>query len=300
MINTSFKYAWLVRTILAAGKITFEDISLKWMENEMSEGVELSKRTFHKWRCAAEEIFDINIECTDRKPYYYYIVGDISRDSSFRWIEQSMSVSGMLLNYKDVSSKVFLEDVPCSNGLLVTVLQSLRSNTILTIEYQGFTKDKSSTFYVEPLGVKMFRQRWYLIAYNDYYDKVMVYSFDRIKNAKNTSTKVSFDEDFDLKEYFADYYGVIANDGTPLETVRLKVSGNQTNYFRTLPLHSSQRETDTHDTYSIFEYNIYPTFDFQKDILSYGASVEVLSPQWLRELIRDRIKKMNEMYEKKI
>ena len=297
MINTSYKYIWLVRTILDAGKITFEDINQKWMDNDISEGVELSKRTFHKWRCAAEEIFSINIECTDNRPYYYSISGKLTNNAMLRWLEQSASVSSMLTNYRDVSDRIILEDVPCSNETLAKVLSALRSQTILTIEYQGFTKDKSFTFDVEPLGLKMFRQRWYLIAYNDYYDKVMVYSLDRIKHAENTSSKVSYDEDFDLEEYLANCYGVIANDGTPLEKVRLKVTGNQTNYFRTLPLHSTQNEIETHDTYSIFEYNIYPTFDFQKDILSYGANVEVLSPQWLRELIRDRIKEMNEIYE---
>ncbi len=53
--NLLNKYVWLVETIYKAGRITFEEINEKWLDNDMSEGVGLALRTFHKWRIAAEE-----------------------------------------------------------------------------------------------------------------------------------------------------------------------------------------------------------------------------------------------------
>ena len=61
--NLLNKYVWLVETIYKAGNITFEELNEKWLDNDISEGVELALRTFHKWRIAAEEMFGLIIEC---------------------------------------------------------------------------------------------------------------------------------------------------------------------------------------------------------------------------------------------
>ena len=75
------------------------------------------------------------------------------------------------------------------------------------------------------------------------------------------------------------------------------VKNNQQKFFRSLPLHPSQNEIETKDDYSIFEYYIQPAFDFQQTILSFGESVEVLAPEWLRTEITEKIKKMMEIYQ---
>ena len=57
--NLLNKYVWLVETIYKAKLISFEDINLRWLDNDMSEGKPLSIRTFHKWRIAIEEMFGL-------------------------------------------------------------------------------------------------------------------------------------------------------------------------------------------------------------------------------------------------
>ena len=66
-IYTKFKeYIWLVNTIHQARAITFSDINEKWLETDLSEGVPLSRTTFHRHRIAIEEIFGLYIDC-DKK-----------------------------------------------------------------------------------------------------------------------------------------------------------------------------------------------------------------------------------------
>lgn len=46
---TKFKeYIWLVNTIYKARKITLAEINERWLETEMSEGVELARATFNR------------------------------------------------------------------------------------------------------------------------------------------------------------------------------------------------------------------------------------------------------------
>jgi predicted DNA-binding transcriptional regulator YafY len=67
-------------------------------------------------------------------------------------------------------------------------------------------------------------------------------------------------------------------------------------YFRSLPNHHSQKETVICDEYSIFEYDVKPTYDFQQAILSHAPDVVVLEPQSLREEIRWKVEELNKRY----
>ena len=73
--------------------------------------------------------------------------------------------------------------------------------------------------------------------------------------------------------------------------------GKQVRYFRSLPLHSSQEEIETHRDHSIFAYNLAPDYDFKQDILSFGDTVEVLEPTSLRESFKQIISSLLEKYQ---
>jgi predicted DNA-binding transcriptional regulator YafY len=47
----------------------------------------------------------------------------------------------------------------------------------------------------------------------------------------------------------------------------------------------------------VFQYRLAPTFDFKQEILSHGQSVEVLSPETLRNEIHAEIKTMLQRYD---
>ena len=74
------KYIWLVDTIYRAGKITFEEINERWLRSRLSEGEDIPLRTFHNWRIAIEQVFDININC-NRKGGYSRICSALSKIS---------------------------------------------------------------------------------------------------------------------------------------------------------------------------------------------------------------------------
>ncbi|MBQ1853986.1 MAG: WYL domain-containing protein, partial [Prevotella sp.] len=45
-----------------------------------------------------------------------------------------------------------------------------------------------------------------------------------------------------------------------------------------------------------FELRVRPAYDFCQELLSYGEEVEVLSPQYVRDYITDRIRKSLSRY----
>ena len=71
---------------------------------------------------------------------------------------------------------------------------------------------------------------------------------------------------------------------------------NQANYFRSLPLHPSQKEVESNPEYSVFEYHLKPTYDFEQEALSHREDVEVLEPLTFRDKIKESVSKMAELY----
>ena len=91
---------------------------------------------------------------------------------------------------------------------------------------------------------------------------------------------------------------IVVPEELDVETIRLKVSeaGNKRKYFRSLPLHPSQNEVERYTDYSVFEYRLYPTYDFFQEVLSHGAEVELLSPEWVRGELRYMVEEMHALY----
>ncbi|MDR0873620.1 MAG: WYL domain-containing protein [Prevotellaceae bacterium] len=298
MKNLFQRYIWLVDTIYRADKITFEDINRRWVRTEMSDGKPLPLRTFHNHRSEIEELFDINIECDKRNGYVYYIENkdDIHNNELRTYLLNAFSVNGLLNESKKMMRRILFEKIPSGQRFLTTIIEAMRDSRAVKITYQSFWRDTPSTFEVEPYCVKIFRQRWYLLAFNSYFNTLRIYALDRMQDLQASETTFRLPESFDAETFFVNYFGIIADENVKPCTVRLKVFDGQRKYLNTLPLHHSQKETKTVETYSIFEYFVAPTFDFVQEILSRGAEIEVLLPDWLRSEMRDKVNKMSKLY----
>ena len=76
----------------------------------------------------------------------------------------------------------------------------------------------------------------------------------------------------------------------------VRVAGDGAKYLRTLPLHASQQEVETHDDYAIFEFHVAPTPEFCQAMLNCHGNFEVLSPGNVREETRRIIDGLHVLY----
>ena len=282
------RYIWLVDTIYRADGITFEEINEKWLRNSMSEGLDLPLKTFHNHRKAIEDMFDINIVCDKRGGYKYYIenTDDMEKGGVRTWLLNTFAVNNLINESHHLKRRIVFEQIPSGQNFLTPVIEAMRDGMSIEIKYKSFWRQDEYTTEVEPYFVKVFKQRWYLIARNKIKDAIRIYALDRIHALSQTGNAFVMPKDFSPEEYFYNSFGIISQDNCPPEIVELKVYGTQKEYFRTLPLHHSQEEVENADGYSIFRYYLSPTYDFIQEILSHGCEVEVLSPQHLRDEVR--------------
>ena len=122
-----------------------------------------------------------------------------------------------------------------------------------------------------------------------------VYSLDRFVDMEELDQTFEIPEEFDAEGFFSNYFGVIVGD-KKAEDVVIRVEPSQANYFRSVPKHHSQKEIDPIDGWPAFTYHLAPTYDFKQELLSHGAFVEVLSPEWFRDEIRGDIADMASKY----
>lgn len=296
--NLLNKYVWLVETIYKAKKISFEEINQHWVDNDLSEGKPLPIRTFHKWRQAIEEMFGLIIENENGGQYRYYIenADDLRNGSMRSWLFNTLTVSNLMMESASIKDKILFEEIPDGGQYLPVILDALKNSHVLGMTYQSYTRDEANTFEVEPYCLKAFKQRWYLVARSPYYDKIMIYSLDRVKWLGLTEKSFKYPKDFIPEEFFEDSFGIIADPKVKIETVKLKVSAGQANYLRSLTLHQTQKEIERTDEYSIFTVRLRPTFDFRQEILSQGCDIEVLEPTWFRDEIAEISKHMWNKY----
>ena len=201
-----------------------------------------------------------------------------------------------MMNSISLHERILLEYAP-SKDFLPTIISAMKESKTLRLKYKAFWQDTGKVILLEPYCIKQFKQRWYLLGRNVQADRLLIYALDRISEIeKEESMKFKMPSYFSAKEHFATAYGIITGDETPEETVVLRVTEWHAHYLRSLALHHTQAEKESSDGYCTFEYHLCPTFDFQQEILSMGAFVEVLSPQWLREQIGNTVKFMYEKY----
>lgn len=296
--NQVNKYVWLVETLYRGKKITLKEINRRWLETDLSEGLEIPRRTFHTWKNAVEEMFGLVIMCDKSDGDRYYIENRevLEDDGLQRWLLSTMSINNTLLDNKALSDRILLENIPSGQDFLATVMEAMKKSRLLKITYKGFWSDSEHTFPVAPYCVKLFRQRWYMVSKSVYEDRIRIYALDRVQNLTLLDEPFKYPTDFSPEIYFEGYFGVIHDDKCALETVKLRVSPNQANYLRSLPMHSSQKELERHEDYSIFTLYLRPTFDFRQKLLWNGDALEVLDPLWLREEMAETVKRMWNLY----
>lgn len=296
------KYVWLIDTIYRAKKISFKDINEKWRRDiDMSRGESISIRSFKRWLNNIGDLFGLNIENEHCGDYRYYIenMDDITEGGLQSWLYNTFSAGNVLAGSMSIKDRILLEYVPSGQQYLQPIIDAMKENRVLNMTYKSYWNTEEKNYDVQPLCLKLFRQRWYLVVHGNREDGITwICSLDRILSLEKTEQTFTLPKDWDAEAYFDGFIGVIHDTEYEKEIVKLKVKADQANYIRDLKIHKSQQEHECNSKYSIFTYFLRPTFDFQQELLWNADKVEVLRPQWLRDEIAGRIEQMLKLYQK--
>ena len=268
---------------------TYPEIA-DYLETQFAEkGLELkfTERTFQRDKLAIADVFGIQISYSRKKNAHFIEEEELelSQESVF---DQLLLVEA----YRETKGKadVMFFEPRRARGLehLNGLIHAITQKKVLSFTYQKFWENEKSSKVVMPYALKEFKNRWYLLA-ADYQSKnpsflLKTYGLDRISdlNISNTSFKR---ENIDIEKAYKNSFGIISTLGKETQEILLKFDREQANYVKALPLHHSQTVIAENEAETIFRVSLVPTYDFQREILSYGKRVQVLAPEsFIQEL----------------
>ncbi|MHC1748474.1 MAG: helix-turn-helix transcriptional regulator [Cellulosilyticaceae bacterium] len=162
---------------------------------------------------------------------------------------------------------------------------AILNKKVIGFEYFSAEGEKTRR-YVEPLQLRFKEKAWYLKAYCQKRKQIRLFKLSRIKNF--TTTGETFDIPIDLE---------INYEKPPMvETVNLKLKIQKTMTYRVYDEFDEEDITKNEDG-SFIVLASYPAGEWVFGyILSFGSSIEVLEPNNIRIIIRERLQEALKYY----
>lgn len=177
------------------------------------------------------------------------------------------------------------------NEFLPPLLNAIKEQHYVQFDYASFVTGELKPRKVIPLLLKQYRNRWYLISFDESKQDYVTYALDRIEDLEVLTERSVRPIDFNPDIYFKHSVGITTGYTAP-EKVVLKVGIVAAKYLDSLPIHSSQKVKEMNEDHFIFELNVIVTEELIREILSYGGDIRVKQPESLREEIAKRAQRL--------
>lgn len=294
--NLIGKYIWIIDTLTKNRRLSKSELNRLWMKSDISGGNPMPDRTFYNYRRSIEEIFNIEIKCDSAGRYYIESPNSVRSNSLTNWLLDTMAVSSAINEAQPGEERIEIEDVPSAREFLPMVLEAIRDSVKLCFSYASFARSRvENNIIFRPYFLKRYKQRWYMIGYQEKSKSIRTYALDRIREMQLVQENFEKPGSITLEDLFGNIVGVTTSEAD-VKTVKLRATPTQAKYFRALPLHPSQTE-EVHDNYSIFSYRLKLNYELAHEILSMGDSVKVLEPPELRAMVVTELESTLGQYE---
>lgn len=188
-----------------------------------------------------------------------------------------------------------LLDEEKSGEVVLKLMEAIKDNQIVSMNYYTPSRGVWSRRDIEPYGLTSKHNSWYLVGYCRESLARRTFRIDLIDGVHVLSEKFIYPEDFCLKDYFGDSWGVYSSDET--QQVLIKVQPQMAHRFKLLGYHPSQQvREECADGSIVVGYRTSGIYEFIGWLLKWGDLVEVLEPQDLREQVRARLENMLKKY----
>ena len=265
----------------------------KYEEDDIDlDDLKFTKRTFLRDKEAISKVLKTNI--IYRRSTNTYAIDDDNDDE----LQEDVFDNLLLVEaFRTVKGKknIMLFEQRKSRGLhwLSGLVHAITHQKIITLQYTKFWEGVSHKKVLEPYAVKEFKNRWYLLAHEKNDEKYFLKTFglDRIADLEIALSTFK-PKKYDAEKDFENSFGIISTLNETPEEIVLSFDADQGKYIKTLPLHHSQEILVDDDDEFRIKLTLVPTYDFEREILSHGSSVKIISPLSFKNHLKSEVEKM--------
>ena len=252
-----------------------------------------SLRTFQRYLEAIRLELDIDI-CYDSAERGYYL-GDTGPNfqTYVKYLDLSITCDFMIetlqegrkaLDYVIFDSTDQLRNIESLKDLFLAT----KTSRMIQFEYFNYHSKKMSAITLEPHFLKEYRNRWYVIGILQGTDLERTFALDRM-SALQIEARSFTRKPLDGPRLAFDQIIGVNYAGGKAEKVLLRLDSEQAQYLQSLPIHHSQRTVASEGNYVTLELYLIPNYELEAVILGLGDGVEVIEPQSLREVVKNRL-----------
>ena len=223
----------------------------------------------------------------------------ILKESLHRFLNQIIAVrSSDTFSIDELSDKISVKNIAyarTSETIFHRLLDALLKSRPVCIEYYSPHNDQSTTRDILPLHLLNYMGTWHIIAYCNVKKELRDFVLSRIRfvgacenpvDARVPAARV--------KDYIRETFGIFRGEKT--QNVCLRFAADIAPWIAEQSWHPAQKSRIEKDGRLSLSIPVADFREIKREILRYGAQVEVVSPAELRNELKKEIEKMKKIY----
>ena len=179
-------------------------------------------------------------------------------------------------------------------AVLETIAEGWGSGRKVKIAYRSPKSGGLHYRVIAPYALEPTASGIYIICHDKWADNIRTFKLARLESAQLLDELYTIPPDFDPEEHLASSWGIMS--GEQVSEVILRFSAAAKPFVAERQWHPSQQIQDTPDGGCLLQVQVSEPLEMQPWIRSWGAQVEVIVPEWLRERIAEDLQQAAEQY----
>ncbi|MDQ1350047.1 MAG: hypothetical protein QG657_348 [Acidobacteriota bacterium] len=202
------------------------------------------------------------------------------------------------LDIAELEKKISLKNLHyhrVGQDIFDSVLQGLKLNRKLKITYHSIFSKEISERMINPLHLILYMGNWHVIAYCEMKEGIRDFALSRIKKIEILDIPIQEDlKTLDIKKNITESFGIFFEGAR--KKVILKFNDRVADYVREQVWFPFQTIEEAPAGGILLTFFVTDYREIVREVLSFGADVEVLEPAPLREIIKEHIRKLSTLY----
>jgi predicted DNA-binding transcriptional regulator YafY len=202
------------------------------------------------------------------------------------------------ISLEELGEKVSVKNIEYSrtNGkTFQQMFDALLHKKPLAIEYYSPHNDESTVRDILPLHLLSYMGTWHIIAFCTLRGELRDFALSRIRKMEPSPSNIAMPKGTaSLKDYIRRNFGIL--NSTETHEVCIRFSAGAAPWIAEQVWHPDQKVKKDPDGSLCLSFPVADFREVKREIMRYGAQVEVLSPERLRQEVREEIERMSFLY----
>jgi proteasome accessory factor B len=177
---------------------------------------------------------------------------------------------------------------------LETIIEGWGSGRKVEVAYRSPRSGELHKRIIAPYALEPTASGIYIICQDEWAGDIRTFKLTRLESALLLEEPYTIPQDFDPEAHLANSWGIMS--GREVSEVILRFTAEARPFVAERQWHPSQQIQAAPDGGCLMQVQVSEPLEMQPWIRSWGAQVEVIAPEWLRERIANELQRAAEQY----